>query len=85
MRGHAASKLLLGHAPVPGGSGGAPKNDRRVTGKAPLTVRRMDGSGRFEASPATAYSVFTAWNMDSRKSGFRIVYRSTAESHEDAS
>jgi hypothetical protein len=60
VRGHAASKLLLGHAPVPGGSGGAPKNDRRVTGKAPLTVRRMDGSGRSEASPATAYSVFTA-------------------------
>ena len=65
MRGHAASKLLLGHAPVPGGSGGAPKNDRRVTGKASLTVRRMDGSGRSEASPATAYSVFTAWKMNS--------------------
>jgi hypothetical protein len=66
VRIHATSKLLLGQAPVPGGSEGAPKNDRRVTGKAPVTGRRMDGSGRSEASPATAYSVFTermeAWH-----------------------
>ena len=37
-----------------------PKADRRVTRKAPTSVRRMDGSGRSVASPTTTYSVFTA-------------------------
>ncbi len=60
MRGQAASKLLLGHAPVLGGCGTTlPKTDRRVTPKA-LLSRRIDGSGQSWTPPATTYSVFTA-------------------------
>jgi hypothetical protein len=61
VRGQAADKLLLGHdTPVLDGRGDAPKIDRRVTRKAPTSVRRIDGSGRSETSPATIYSLFTA-------------------------
>jgi hypothetical protein len=61
VRGHAAGKLLLGHAPVSWAVAGRHPEDR-PTGhsKGTCAVRRMDGSGRSAASPATTYSVFTA-------------------------
>jgi len=72
VRGQVADELLLGHdAPVLGQlRDGAPKPDRRVTPKAPLcAVRRIDESGRSRTPPATTYSVFTAWKVNSQKFG----------------
>jgi hypothetical protein len=64
-----AGKLLLGHAPVLGGSGRRPED--RPMGHLKGTffsVQRMDGSGRSGVPPATTYSVFTA---DGRSPGWR--------------
>jgi hypothetical protein len=54
-----SGELLLSHAPAAGDYGVAPQIDRQVTLKA-FSGRRMDGSDRSRAPPATIYSVFTA-------------------------
>jgi hypothetical protein len=78
-----ASKLLLGHeSPVSWAIAGRHPEDR-PTGHSEGTFlgRRMDGSGRSEASPAIAYSLFTANGsvaegrsvLDSRGFGHQVV------------